>query len=640
MRSRILALAFLQAGAGLLVVMAIPAGAPGRTAPAEVAGFAVAFALAGLLPVHLEFRRGSFAVVLDEAVWVMALFALSPAGVVAAAVAGESLAKMFARQSPLKTAYNLGSTFFASAAGVWVFALLGPGHAGDPAAWLAALAAMVTLSGASLLSISVVLSLVEGRRLRAVLVDSAGSQILATAANASIGLAAVVLLHASALGPLMLAPILAAVVLASRRHTVGAAEHLRFERLYEAAGRTGGLAGFDEALLTLAGEARALLTGSAAVCGAARGSGGWSGAQVDDAGSGPAEAATLAALAGLARPGEARTLALAELPREVRDSLPPGMEVVVAAPAPPAKTGVVLAVFREIAPDGQHDGRQAVLAAFAGHAALVMANAVLFEEVDAALHREIALGQQKSEFVAAVSHELRTPLTTVIGAVATIQRLGDRLDQPTQDQLLTRALDQGARLRRLIDELLLVAAAEHSGLQADIAAVDVAHVVKDVVGGLSDRSGGRIRVELASGTGRVHSDEDKVRRIVSNLVENALKYAPEGPITIDTGRTAAGVAVSVSDEGPGISPLDRPRVFEPFVQLDQSSTRRQGGTGLGLHLCRQLADLLGGSLDLDEAPGGGCRFTLHLPDPATRPTRSEVAAPLPVPSTKPEGALV
>jgi CheY-like chemotaxis protein len=174
-----------------------------------------------------------------------------------------------------------------------------------------------------------------------------------------------------------------------------------------------------------------------------------------------------------------------------------------------------------------------------------------------------------------------------------------------------RALDQGARLRRLIDELLLVAAAQHSGLQADIAPVDIAHVVDDVVSGLADRAGGRLHLELIPGTGRVATDEDKVLQITGNLVENALKYAPDGPITVRTERSEAGVTVSVSDKGPGIPPDDRQRVFEPFVQLDQSSTRR---TGLGLHLCRQLADLLGGRLDLDEAPGGGCRFTLRLPD--------------------------
>lgn len=95
-----------------------------------------------------------------------------------------------------------------------------------------------------------------------------------------------------------------------------------------------------------------------------------------------------------------------------------------------------------------------------------------------------------------------------------------------------------------------------------------------------------------------------------------------------------------ADHGPGIPAGDRQRVFEPIVQLDQSSTRRQGGTGLGLHLCNQLAELLNGRLDLAETPGGRCRFTLVIPDLAEPPapsTAPQLAAPAPV--TVMEGAL-
>jgi signal transduction histidine kinase len=615
---RILVLAALQVGFAVVLMRLTPVGAV-RTAPAELVVFAAAFALVGFLPVHLEFRRGSFSVVLDEAVWVVGLFAMTPTSVIMAAMAGDLLSRLVARQAPLKIAYNLASTFLAAAIGAAVFARVGLRDPAQPTSWLTAVAAMIALSGASLISIAVVLSLVEGRRLGAVLLDSVGAQAAATTANASIGLAAVVLLHTSALGPVLLAPIVVSVVLASRRQALQAADHLRFERLYAAAARTGQLAGFDDALVTLATEARVLLTGSVALCCAARTPGEWIGAQGDDAGARRADPAAVEALAGLAHPGEARTVTLAELPRRVREVLPAGVDLVVAAPPPPAKTDLVLAVFREIAPDGQGRGRREVLGAFAGHAALTMTNAVLYEEVDVALQHEIALSRQKSEFVAAVSHELRTPLTTVLGAVATIRRLGTRLDAATQAHLLARALDQGARLRRLIDDLLLVAAAEHSGLQAAITSVDIGRLIEDAMGAFDHDVGGRLRLHLEPGTGLVLVDEDKVRRIVTNLVENALKYAPDGPITARAERTESGTAISITDEGPGIPEADRQRVFEPFVQLDQSSTRRQGGTGLGLHLCRQLAQILGGRLDLDEAPGGGCCFTLHLPDLAQAP---------------------
>ena len=100
-------------------------------------------------------------------------------------------------------------------------------------------------------------------------------------------------------------------------------------------------------------------------------------------------------------------------------------------------------------------------------------------------------------------------------------------------------------------------------------------------------------------------DPSKVERILINLVENAAKYAPNAPIELRAEFIETDVRLSVVDHGPGIPERDRERVFEQFVQLDQSSTRRQGGTGLGLHLCRQLA--------LEETPGGGCTFSLTIP---------------------------
>jgi signal transduction histidine kinase len=123
----------------------------------------------------------------------------------------------------------------------------------------------------------------------------------------------------------------------------------------------------------------------------------------------------------------------------------------------------------------------------------------------------------------------------------------------------------------------------------------------------------RVVVAEAPELGVLVTDEDKVQRVLTNLVENALKYAPEGAIEVAGRRSPDGTLLTVSDHGPGIPPAERERIFERFVQLDQSSTRRQGGTGLGLYLCRQLATVLNGRLELEDTPGGGCTFTLVLP---------------------------
>jgi signal transduction histidine kinase len=103
--------------------------------------------------------------------------------------------------------------------------------------------------------------------------------------------------------------------------------------------------------------------------------------------------------------------------------------------------------------------------------------------------------------------------------------------------------------------------------------------------------------------------------VLINLTENAAKYAPSGPIeviAVPSSRARGQVALTVVDHGPGIAEADRPRVFERFVQLDQSATRSRGGTGLGLYLCKRLADLLGTPLELSETVGGGCTFGLVL----------------------------
>jgi signal transduction histidine kinase len=131
-------------------------------------------------------------------------------------------------------------------------------------------------------------------------------------------------------------------------------------------------------------------------------------------------------------------------------------------------------------------------------------------------------------------------------------------------------------------------------------------------------------------TGRVRSDESKLHRVLVNLIENAAKYAPDGPIELEAMAAGARLLFFVTDHGPGISAADKDRVFERFVQLDQSLTRRQGGLGLGLYLCRQLAELLGGEIVLTDTPGGGACFCLavdrDLPVPADQPDETETPA--------------
>jgi two-component system sensor histidine kinase KdpD len=272
---------------------------------------------------------------------------------------------------------------------------------------------------------------------------------------------------------------------------------------------------------------------------------------------------------------------------------------------------VVLVVVRNGPAHQTARSRIETLTAFAHQSALVVSNALLHEERAIALARQIDLNRQKSDFVAAVSHELRTPLGVMLGSVHTLERLQGRITEAQREQLFDMTITQGARLQRLIDELLLVAAAEHSSVPVDEDIVEASELL-DAIAAAVDPSI-RSRVLCHAAADELITDRSKLERVLVNLVDNAVKYAPDGPIQLNASTVGDETHFSVVDHGPGIPADDRERVFERFVQLDQSSTRRQGGTGLGLHLCGQLAARLDGELRLDETPGGGCTFTLAVP---------------------------
>jgi signal transduction histidine kinase len=259
-----------------------------------------------------------------------------------------------------------------------------------------------------------------------------------------------------------------------------------------------------------------------------------------------------------------------------------------------------------------HVGQADTVGSFVHQAALSVANARLFEEIEAAYLHQLDLNRQKGEFVATVSHELRTPVAAIVGTIETVARLGDRLDDERRQSLLAGAVGYGERLSRVIEELLLVAAAEQSTATVRPTELDLSSFVQAVVKETSVVADGRVVATVRPVVGHVRTDQHKLQRILVNLIENAAKYAPDGPIEIEVMAAGARVLFFVIDHGPGIAGPDRDRVFERFVQLNQSLTRSQGGLGLGLYLCRQLATVLDGELVLTETPGGGCSFCLAV----------------------------
>jgi signal transduction histidine kinase len=224
----------------------------------------------------------------------------------------------------------------------------------------------------------------------------------------------------------------------------------------------------------------------------------------------------------------------------------------------------------------------------------------------------------KADLIAGVTHELRTPLTTISGVLQTLDRHGLGLAGDDRAELVTMALRQSERLRRMVEQLLLAARFQDGDgvipLPLPQAPVDVADLVRQAGAEARARHGDRVTVE-ANGALPVLASADAVEQILGNLLDNACKYSPDGePVRLSCDRDGGEVVLVVEDSGPGIPPADRQRIFERFTQLDAGAPQRAGGVGLGLYLARQLAHSQGGRLVVADPVGGvGARFELRLP---------------------------
>ncbi|MBL8058837.1 MAG: PAS domain S-box protein [Anaerolineales bacterium] len=223
------------------------------------------------------------------------------------------------------------------------------------------------------------------------------------------------------------------------------------------------------------------------------------------------------------------------------------------------------------------------------------------------------LDQLKSEFVSLVSHELRAPLTNIAGGLELTLALGADLDARTRERL---ALVQAEvrRLGRFVETILDLSALEAGRLPLTPAPLALAPLAENLLAQLRAAPGGeRVRLDLPPALPLVLADERALASVLFHLADNALKYAPEGAVTIAATAAGGRVRVTVSDQGPGIPPEQRAAVFERFQRLDSRDARAIYGHGLGLYMVRRLLQALGGEIGVADAPAGGACFWFELP---------------------------
>lgn len=242
--------------------------------------------------------------------------------------------------------------------------------------------------------------------------------------------------------------------------------------------------------------------------------------------------------------------------------------------------------------------------------------------------RELAEEREQAEFISTASHEMRTPVASIEGYLGLALNPQTAVIDDKARDFIMKAHEAAQHLGRLFQDLLDVSKAEDGRLSNHPNIVDVGAFIGDVVEGLRPKAEEKqLRLfykpsfdEKPDSSERMltpvfyaNVDNDHLREIVSNLVENAIKYTPSGDVIIDTKGDEEHVTISIKDSGIGIPREDIPHLFQKFYRVDNSQTREIGGTGLGLYLCRRLAEVMGGRIWVESEFGKGSTFFLEIP---------------------------
>jgi len=256
---------------------------------------------------------------------------------------------------------------------------------------------------------------------------------------------------------------------------------------------------------------------------------------------------------------------------------------------------------------------------------------LLADRLGAARVEAEAASRAKSVFLANMSHEIRTPFHGLLGMMSLLQ---ETPLSAQQSGYLNTAKDSANHLLTLLNDILDISKLESGKLQVVPEAVDLARLVREVEALMrvqAQSKGLALQVAMDADVPRwVRADATRLKQILFNLLSNALKFTPAGhvdlKVEVGTGSAAGSVRFCVTDTGIGMDAATQLRVFRRFVQGDETTSRRHGGTGLGLEISRSLARLMGGDIGVDSTPGVGSCFTLTLPLPKIGPPAPGVAS--------------
>ena len=274
-----------------------------------------------------------------------------------------------------------------------------------------------------------------------------------------------------------------------------------------------------------------------------------------------------------------------------------------------------------------------LLEALAGQTAVAIENATLYEKMEEKVHertRELeqarkmaeAANRAKSEFLSNISHELRTPLNSIIGFSEVMRDGTTGPLTPDQQTYLKDIWESGKHLLRIINNVLDLSKIEAGMMELELDDFDLKELLEGCLSLFREKAQRQhltLRAEISEDIGTISADKTKLKQVALNLLANAVKFTPEGGSVqiaarkIQNPQNADHVEISVIDTGIGISVDDRERLFQPFLQLDNTITRKYEGTGLGLHISRKFVELHGGRIGVDSTPGRGSRFSFTIP---------------------------